>query len=350
LCSACAGPSSNLPILAPEDVAAERRKQQIAQLQDYYAQLSRVDNVGFRLRVANRTDCRDYVSAQIGLLAGTVRSLPRRYQSFSAEALNLSWTRATTISVADTSPAAAAGIRVGDQILAFNGEPVPANGTAGWMGGFLKFNGERPVEVTIRRDGVEQTRTVYPVVACAIPINLVTASESNAGTDGKKIVIQSGMLRVTRTDSELAVIIGHELAHANLGHRDKKWHNALLGAFGGAAVDSAFLLGGIYTGGIFSDHFAQVGAQVYSVGFEREADYVGAYYATRAGYDIAGAENVWRAISQEDPRSIAFAGTHPTTPERFILLQRVTAEIADKKRRHLSLVPEMRVSELQPLP
>lgn len=193
-------------------------------------------------------------------------------------------------------------------------------------------------------------RTVYTVVACAIPINLVIASDPNAGTDGKKIAIQSGMLRVTRTDSELAVIIGHELAHANLGHTDKKWHNAMLGAFSGAAVDSAFLLGSIYTGGIFSDQFAKVGARVYSVGFEREIDYVGSYYATRAGYDITGAENVWRAISQEEPRSIAFAGTHPTMPERFILLQRVTAEIADKKRRHVSLVPDLRVSEAQPSP
>jgi membrane-associated protease RseP (regulator of RpoE activity) len=343
LCSACAGPSTNLPLLAAEDVAAERRKQQIAQMQEYFAQLNRVDNVAFRIRTANRADCRDYVTAQIGLYAGTVRSLPRKYQSFSAEALNLSWTRATAISVADRSPAAEAGIRVGDQILAFNGERVPDTATAIWMGGFMRFNGERPVEVTLQRDGVEQNRTVYPVIACAIPINLVTASESNAGTDGKKIVIQSGMLRVTRTDSELAVIIGHELAHANLGHRDKKWHNALLGALGGAAVDGAFMLGGIYTGRTFSDHFEQVGALVYSVGFEREADYVGAYYAARAGYDIAGAENVWRAMGLEDPWSIAFASTHPSTPERFILMKRVAEEIADKKRRHLPLVPEQQV-------
>lgn len=348
LCSACAGPSTNLPNLAAEDVAAERRKQQISQLQDYYAQLSRVDNVAFRIRTANRADCRNYVSAQIGLYAGTVQSLPSKYRSFSHEALNLSWTRPTVLSVADTSPAAAAGIKVGDQILALNGEPVPATGTAGWMGGYLKFNGERPVEVSLKRDGVEQTRTVYPVVACAIPVVLLTASEPNASTDGDKIVIQSGMLRLTRTDSDLAVIIGHELAHANMGHIDKKRINALLGGLGGAAVDGVLLLGGIYTGGTFSNQFEHAGVLAYSVAFEREADYVGAYYATRAGYDISGAENFWRAVGQEDPKSMVYAGTHPTTPERFILLQRVAAEIADKKRRHLPLVPELKVSEVQP--
>jgi len=32
----------------------------------------------------------------------------------------------------------------------------------------------------------------------------------------------------------------------------------------------------------------------FSVGFEREADYGGAYYAARAGYEVAGAEEFWR--------------------------------------------------------
>ena len=114
-CAAC-GPVAKLPQLPKADIDAEQRKQEVDQIRDYFSQLGRLHNVAFRLRVANADDCKDRAWAQIGLIAGTVRSLPRKYRSFSHEALSLSWTQATAIAVAETSPAAAAGIRPGDQI------------------------------------------------------------------------------------------------------------------------------------------------------------------------------------------------------------------------------------------
>lgn len=260
LCAACA-PSTKLPALSADDIAAEKRKQEIAQLRDYYAQLHRVDTVGFRIAVANREDCKDWISAQIGLHAVTPQSLPRKYRSFSAEALNLTWARATVISVVDNSPAAAAGIKDGDELLTFNNEPVPVTGSPGWIGYFLKYNGEQPVTVVLRRDGVDQTLTVNPVLACAIPILLETNQEANAFTDYKKIVVQSGYLRTLRTDAELATVVGHELAHVNMGHYKKKLINEGAGALGGAIIDGGFLLGGIYTGRAFSDYLGRVGAK-----------------------------------------------------------------------------------------
>jgi Zn-dependent protease with chaperone function len=349
LCAGCAGPVSQLPEISAVAVAAEERKQQIAQIRDYYARLNRVDNVAFHIRVANREYCKT-VSPQIGMHAVTVQSLPRKYQSFSSEALNVSWTKPTVISVVAGSPAAAAGIKTGDQILTLDNVVVPPRQTAGWIGGYLQENGAQPVQVALRRDGVDRTATVQPVVACAIPIDFVTADEVNAYTDGKKIVISSAIVALARTDAQLAVVIGHELAHANLGHNEKRTVNALLGTVGGALVDGGFLLGGIYTGGVFTKQFGKTGALAYSVGFEREADYVGAYYAARAGFDIAGTEEIWRALGQAHPDSIRFATTHPTSPQRFIQMQEAAAEIADKKRRHLPLVPELTTSQARPLP
>lgn len=349
LCAAC-GPVTSLPPLPKEAVEAERHRQQIAQIKDYFAALHRVDSVAFRIRTANRADCKQWVSAQIGLYAVTPQSLPRRYKSFSAEALNLTWQRPTVISVVDGSPAAQAGIAAGDEIIALNGELIPVTGTPGWIGGWLKHNGETPVRVDLRRDGVDRTVTVNPVMACAIPINYVTADEVNAFTDGNKIVISSAIVAVARTDAQLAVVIGHELAHVNLGHNDKRMFNSLLGAAGGVVVDAGFLLGGISTGGAFTKQFERAGAMAYSVGFEREADYVGAYYAARAGYDLAGAEEVWRALGQSHPDSIRFAKTHPSTPERFIQMQKVAEEIADKQRRQLPLVPELKAAHAEAQP
>lgn len=340
LCAACT-PSAMLPELSADDVAAERRLQEIAQLRDYYGQLHRLDTVAFRIATANREFCKGWESAQIGLHALTPRSLPRRFGSFSAEALGLRWVRATVISVVEGSPAAAAGFQNGDELISFNGDPVPTTGAPGWIGGFLKYNGERPVEVAFLRDHEHMTLVVNPVMGCAIPVLLEVKSEAGAFTDFKKIVIHTGILRIARTDAELALVVGHELAHVNMGHYEKKGFNAFVGGIGGAMIDGGFMLGGIYTDGAFSNYMERAGMLAFSAAFEREADYVGAYYAARAGYDIADTGQVWRAMSLENPLSIRLTSTHPATPVRFLQMRKVAEEIADKKHRKQPLVPDL---------
>lgn len=336
-------PVSRLPDLDAKEVAAEQRREQIAQMRSYYAAVHRVDSVAFRLRVANRVFCKDRISAQIGLYAVTPRSLPRHFRSFAAEALDLAWARPTVISVADGSPAAQAGIRDHDEIIALNGELISLTGTANWIGGWLKKNGDKPVRVDLRRDGVDRTVTVTPVVACSIPINYVVSDEANAATGDKGITINSGMVALAKTDAQLATVIGHEMAHANLGHLDKRRINAAIGFAGGLAIDVGIVAGGLPTNGVFTREFMRGGARAFSVQFEREADYVGAYYAARAGYDLAGTEELWWAMGQQsDPNSLRFAKTHPLAPVRFLQMRAVAAEIADKQRRYQPLVPALK--------
>jgi hypothetical protein len=282
------------------------------------------------------------VSAQIGLYAVTPRSLPRHFRSFAAEALDLTWVRPTVISVSDHSPAANAGIRDHDEIIALNGELIPLTRTAAWMGGWLEANGIKPVRVDLRRDGADRTVTVTPVMACSIPIEYAVNDVINASTTDKNITINSAITDLARTDAQLAEVIGHELAHANIGHGHKRLINAYIGFAGGLAVDAAILAGGIPTGGVFTREFGKAGALAYSVQFEREADYVGAYYVARAGYDLGGVEELWSAMGQHNPASLRFAKTHPLAPVRFLQMRAVAAEIADKQRKHLPLVPELR--------
>ncbi|MGB7277684.1 MAG: M48 family metalloprotease [Pseudolabrys sp.] len=76
-------------------------------------------------------------------------------------------------------------------------------------------------------------------------------------------------------DAQLALVVGHELAHANLDHLNKRRANAVIGWIGGLAADAGIMLGGMSSA--LSRVLTQAGARAFSVAFEREADYVGAY-------------------------------------------------------------------------
>lgn len=348
LCTACAGPDAVVPSLTHGEISDERRRQEIAQLRDYFAQLNNLNTVAYRITTANREFCDKWTIPQIGLFAATPASLLSRYRKFSREALGLRWVRATVISIVPDGPAAKAGIRDKDELISFNGWKVPATAIPRWINAFLEENGELPITVAFKRDDEEMTATVTPVTGCAIPIILETNPDPNAFTDYSKIVIQTGILRMTRSEADLAVIVGHELGHVTMGHYRKQRMNALLGSVGGSVIDGGFLLGGISTGGAFSNYLETAGRNAFSVGFELEADYVGAYYAARAGYDITGAEEVWQRMSLEHPASIRKATTHPTTPVRYLQMRKVVAEIAERKAQDLPLTPELKPKSDQP--
>jgi Zn-dependent protease with chaperone function len=348
LCTACAGPDAVVPSLTLGEIADERRRQEIAQLRDYFAELNKLNTVAYRITTANHEFCDKWVIPKIGLFAATPASLPSKYRKFSREAFGLRWVRATVISIVPDGPAAKAGMKDKDELISFNGEKVPVTAVPRWINAFLEDNGERPITVVVKRDEEDMTLTVTPVTGCAIPINLETNPDPNAFTDFSKIVIHTGVVRLTRSESDLAVIVGHELAHNTMGHYRKKRMNGLLGAVGGSAIDGGFLLGGISTGGAFSGYLETAGMNAFSVAFELEADYVGSYYAARAGYDISGAEEVWQRLSLENPSSIRKASTHPTTPVRYLQMRKVIAEIAEKKAQNLPLMPKIKLRPDEP--
>jgi membrane-associated protease RseP (regulator of RpoE activity) len=184
LCAGC-GPSAIVPSLTLDEIAAERRRQEIAQLRDYFTQVHRLDTVAYRIVTANREFCKKWLIAQIGMTAATPQSLPSKYRKFSAEALGLRWVRPTVISVVENGPAAAAGIVDKDELVSFNGEPVSVTATFRWINAFLEDNGEQPFTVVLQRDGEYKTFTITPVIGCAIPVALDVNPEAGAFTDLK---------------------------------------------------------------------------------------------------------------------------------------------------------------------
>src|SRR5256885_11859960 len=146
----------------------------------------------------------------------------------------------------------------------------------------------------------------------------------NAGTTSGRIVITEGMLRFVRSDDELAMILGHELAHLTLGHVSRgAVNNALLGI-------GSIILGTIYPGvGEAAGQLGQLFLNHFNQDQEREADQVGLRYASDAGYDPQAAARVMQRMAEEVPQTAAagFFSSHPSSTERAAALQRLAAQL-----------------------
>lgn len=180
---------------------------------------------------------------------------------------------------------------------------------------------------------------------CYYHFKIAEGDELNAYADGKHVVVYNGMLRFLQNDEELAVVLAHEVAHNLMAHPQSATNNAMVGGLLGIAADALAGSQGIDSQGQFSKLGMNAGVISYSVPFELEADYVGLYIMSRAGFDIAKAPGLWRRMSLENPQGIYNSHTHPTNAERFVALNKTINEIGSKKKIGMELLPEK-----QPLP
>jgi len=188
----------------------------------------------------------------------------------------------------------------------------------------------------IERAGVPYTVKIRPVPACGGRAFLSDEGIVNAFADGENIIFTRQMMNLASVDDELALIIGHEVAHNSRKHIESKQGSAIIGMVLGGAVSIAT---GVNVMGMGSD----LGGMAFSQDFEAEADYVGLYHAARAGYDIEGAPYVWRRMAASDLAGIdAVGGSHPADSYRFVALEEAVKEIKDKQAKGLLLIPEER--------
>jgi hypothetical protein len=238
-----------------------------------------------------------------------------------------------------------AGVKVGDIVTSVDGVVV-GDGAAGAKALSAQLakhlrTPETPVRLTVVRDGkpVEVSATLQS--ECAYDINLVKSDELNAYADGESINITTGIMRFTRSDDELALVVAHETAHNTEGHLKAKRRNATVGAIGGGLLDIAIAAAAGYnTQGAFSKAAAQSGAEAYSPEFESEADYVGLYFMARAGYDTSRVGDFWRRMSVESPQAVFIKTSHPTNPSRYLAINSTAKQIQGKKEAGEPLVPQ----------
>lgn len=151
--------------------------------------------------------------------------------------------------------------------------------------------------------------------------NLVKSSEVNAFCmPGGKIVVYEGILPITQDATGLAVVMGHEVAHAIAKHSNERMSQQMIAQYGSQALDMATSKSSAATKQIASTVFglgAQYGVLLpYSRKQELEADELGMIFMAMAGYDPSKAAAFWQRMSAGGASVPEFQSTHPSDATR----------------------------------
>lgn len=158
--------------------------------------------------------------------------------------------------------------------------------------------------------------------------NLIESKEVNAWCmPGGKIVVYTGILPVTQDETGLAVVLGHEIAHAVAHHGNERMSQGLIAQLGGTALQVALARKPQQTQQLYMTVFgaaANVGYLLpYSRLQESEADYLGLIFMAMAGYDPQAAVPFWeRMAAQGGSKPPEFMSTHPSDETRAKNLQK----------------------------
>jgi predicted Zn-dependent protease len=170
--------------------------------------------------------------------------------------------------------------------------------------------------------------------------NLVKSDDVNAFCmPGGKIVVYEGLLPLVSSDDELAVVLGHEVAHAVAKHSNERMSQELLAQYGATAVNVALSNKSETVQTVGNTVFglgAQLGVMLpYSRKHELEADYMGLVFMTMAGYNPETAISFWRKMAAASGNRNApdFMSTHPNDSKRISEIQRYLPEMEKYKRK-----------------
>ncbi len=152
--------------------------------------------------------------------------------------------------------------------------------------------------------------------------NLVESKEVNAWCmPGGKVVFYTGILPLCRDETGVAVVMGHEIAHAVANHGNERMSQALLVQFGVVALSEALNSKPSLTRQLWLAAFgagAQLGLLLpYSRLHEYEADFLGLIFMASAGYDPHEGVAFWERMSKiGGQRPPEFLSTHPSDKAR----------------------------------
>lgn len=180
------------------------------------------------------------------------------------------------------------------------------------------------VETYLKNNGMAEDVQYYKW-----QFNLVQDQNVNAWCmPGGLIVVYEGLLPVTKDEASLAIVLGHEIAHAVARHSAEQYSTQLKQQYGVQGVSVLASVLGASSGAISAGQ--QVGSQLlglqnlhYSRSHESEADHLGIIFAAMAGYDPQVAVSFWQRMSAASTSSNTseFLSSHPSDATRIQQIQ-----------------------------
>lgn len=148
---------------------------------------------------------------------------------------------------------------------------------------------------------------------------------------GGKIVVYTGLLKVSGNEAGLATVMGHEVAHALANHGQQRMSASLLQQLGAVGVNEAT--------GRSSEGTRQLAMMAYGAGsnvvgmmpfsrkHESEADRIGLTLMALAGYNPSEALSFWKRMSSQGGKSVPeILSTHPSDATRISNIQKLIPE------------------------
>lgn len=148
--------------------------------------------------------------------------------------------------------------------------------------------------------------------------------------DGK-VGVYTGIIPVARDETGLAVVMGHEVAHAIAKHGNERMSQGLLAQLGAVGLSVALSTQPGPTSDIFMAAYG-VGTNVgillpYSRVHESEADRIGLSLMARAGYDPRAAVSFWQRMNEKGgSKPPEFLSTHPAPDRRIEQIEALIPE------------------------
>lgn len=164
--------------------------------------------------------------------------------------------------------------------------------------------------------------------------NLVQDQSVNAFCmPGGKIVVYEGLLPVTKDEASLAIVLGHEIAHAVAKHSAEQMSKQIKTQYGTEILGQVLNAAGVSSGTTqLAQIIAQKGLQFRSLKYSRdnesEADRMGLIFAAMAGYDPNVAVSFWQRMAQmtgNSNQSDVFSD-HPSDAKRIAAIKQELPE------------------------
>lgn len=162
--------------------------------------------------------------------------------------------------------------------------------------------------------------------------NLVRGTDVNAWCmPGGKVVVFEGILPITQNETGLAVVLGHEIAHAVAKHSNEQISQQMLLEYGASVTDllasgsSSIVRGSINT---LYGVGTQVGVSLpFSRTHEYEADHMGLIFMAMAGYDPNEAVGFWQRMQAANSGgTVELLSTHPSDANRIAKIKEYLPE------------------------